>query len=62
MSVIQVRRIRKEEYQLAWAHMNERVRFCDYYSFMSYADFTAWVATDDESLPEISFSETSLRG
>jgi len=37
-------------------------RFCDYYSFMSYADFTAWVAADDESLPEISFSETSLRG
>jgi hypothetical protein len=37
-------------------------RFCDYYSFMSYADFTAWVAAEDESLPEISFSEISLGG
>jgi hypothetical protein len=36
--------------------------FCDYYSFMSYADFAAWVEADDESLPEISFSELSLRG
>jgi hypothetical protein len=37
-------------------------RFCDYYSFMSYADFTAWIEADDGSLPEISFSEISLRG
>jgi hypothetical protein len=29
---------------------------------MSYADFTAWLAADDESLPEISFSDISLRG
>lgn len=30
-------------------------RFCDYYSFMSYADFAAWVAADDESEPVVSY-------
>lgn len=39
-------------------HEKLRLRFCDYYSFMSYSDFTAWVQADDEAAPEMSFSDT----
>jgi hypothetical protein len=38
-------------------HEKLHLRFCDYYSFMSYSDFTAWVEADDESAPQMSFSE-----
>ncbi|MFC9334230.1 MULTISPECIES: hypothetical protein [Arthrobacter] len=40
-------------------HEKARLRFCDYYSFMSYADFMAWVAAADGAAPDMSFSETT---
>ena len=40
-------------------HEKARLRFCDYYSFMSYADFMAWVAAAGEAAPDMSFSETT---
>lgn len=43
-------------------HEKLRLRFCDFYSFMSYSDFAAWVETDDESGPDMSFSETVTAG
>jgi hypothetical protein len=39
-----------------------RLKFCDYYSFMSYADFCTWVEAADECAPEMSFSESAVRG
>jgi hypothetical protein len=30
-------------------------RFCDYYSFMSYSDFAAWVDADDDSDPVVMY-------
>jgi hypothetical protein len=38
-------------------HEKLHLRFCDYYAFMSYSDFTAWVEADDDSAPQMSFSE-----
>jgi hypothetical protein len=38
-----------------------RLKFCDYYSFMSYADFCIWVEAADEDAPEMSFSESAVR-
>jgi transposase len=35
-------------------------RFCDYYSFMSYSDFTAWLEAADGTIPEMSFSEAAI--
>jgi hypothetical protein len=29
--------------------VSTKPRYCDYYSFMSFADFTAWVSGSDES-------------
>ncbi|MDP9695821.1 UNVERIFIED_ORG: hypothetical protein J2X79_003398 [Arthrobacter globiformis] len=34
------------------------LKFCDYYSFMSYSDFTTWLEAADETAPEMSFAET----
>lgn len=31
-------------------------RYCDYYSFMSLADFMAWIQKDDGSQPGVSYS------
>ena len=31
-------------------------RYCDYYSFMSLADFMTWIQRDDGSEPGISYS------
>jgi hypothetical protein len=31
-------------------------RYCDYYSFMSLADFMTWIQKDDGSEPGISYS------
>ncbi|MDP9986091.1 hypothetical protein J2S98_001239 [Arthrobacter oryzae] len=38
------------------------LRFCDYYSWMSYADFTTWVEAEDESAPGISFTDSDATG
>ncbi|UEL28872.1 MULTISPECIES: hypothetical protein [Micrococcaceae] len=35
------------------------LKFCDYYSFMSYSDFRAWVEADDESAPTMSYSQST---
>jgi len=43
-------------------HEKACLRFCDYYSFMSYADFTAWVEAADEAAPDMSFSESGVQG
>jgi hypothetical protein len=32
------------------------LKFCDFYSFMSYSDFRAWVEADDDSAPAMSFA------
>ena len=32
-------------------------RYCDYYSFMSLADFMTWIQKDDGSEPGISYSQ-----
>lgn len=34
-----------------------QLKFCDYYSFMTYSDFAAWQDTDDDSGPMISYSD-----
>jgi hypothetical protein len=33
--------------------VNQRFRYCDYYSLMSYADFRTWVDRNDGSEPDI---------
>lgn len=35
-------------------HANQKFRYCDYHSFMSLADFLAWVGKNDGSEPDIS--------
>jgi hypothetical protein len=34
----------------------KNLRYCDYYCFMSLADFTAWVQDDSGSEPDMSFT------
>jgi hypothetical protein len=34
-----------------------QLKFCDYYSFMTYTDFAAWQDTDDDSGLTISYSD-----
>lgn len=34
--------------------VNQKFRYCDYYSFMSLADSLAWVDKNDGSEPDIS--------
>jgi len=34
------------------------LKFCDYYSFMSYTDFRAWVEADDDSSPALSYARS----
>jgi hypothetical protein len=36
---------------------HRRFRYCDYYSFMSLADFLAWVEKNDGSEPDISHTD-----
>lgn len=33
----------------------QTLRYCDYYCFMSLADFMAWVDAEDGTEPEISY-------
>ena len=35
-------------------NVNQKFRYCDYYNFMSLADFLAWVEKNDGSEPDIS--------
>jgi hypothetical protein len=35
-------------------NLNQELRYCDYYSFVSLADFLAWVDRNDGSEPDIS--------
>jgi hypothetical protein len=34
----------------------QNLRYCDYYCFMSAADFMAWVEAEDGCEPEMSYS------
>ena len=36
---------------------HQRLRYCDYYSFMSLADFLTWVERNDGSEPDISHEQ-----
>jgi hypothetical protein len=39
-------------------HEKECLKYCDYYSFMSYSDFIKWVEADDRPDPEMSSSSS----
>ncbi|SDO90650.1 hypothetical protein SAMN04487914_10182 [Arthrobacter sp. ok909] len=34
----------------------KNLRYCDYYCFMSLKDFAAWVESDDDQDPAMSYS------